>query len=292
MGTPHRGHRLRGCTTDSPAGTRAITTLRKLPTSRPRTAQTATSTDGTVAGPGGRSVVVVGDCTEGVARWRRRPRISAGTNPATRTALHAPGRNAATRTALQAPPASRVVVGLGSVIGAGDAAGGGAGLEATAAGVLPDLRAAARAVDQRDAPVGGRRGGVVALVDDRDRRLGDAADRATVEGVVGARDGDLVRGRRRGVVVDEVGRDLLAEGRHVGLCRRVLGLLALVQEDRDGDRGEDADDDHDDEEFDQGEALVVLRLRRLADASEHRGGSYVLCCRGEPPRRRDSRGRR
>src|SRR5436305_1907563 len=85
----------------------------------------------------------------------------------------------------EAPPASRVGR-LGSVVGTGDAAGGGAGLEATAAGVLPDLRAAARAVDQRDAPVGGRRRGVVALVDDRDRRLGDAADGATVEGVVGA----------------------------------------------------------------------------------------------------------
>ena len=44
------GDRLGGWTTDSPASTRAMTTLRKLPTSRPSTAQTAMSTDRTVAG--------------------------------------------------------------------------------------------------------------------------------------------------------------------------------------------------------------------------------------------------
>src|ERR687886_2919043 len=120
------------------------------------------------------------------------------------------GGNAATRTVPGAPSASRVRAGssLGSVVGAGDAAGGGAGLQAPTAGVLPHLGAAARAVDQRDAPVGGRRGGVEALVDDRDRRLRDPADGATVEGVLATGDGDLVGGRRGRAVVDEVRRDL------------------------------------------------------------------------------------
>ena len=38
ISVPHRGQRERGLTTDSPAGTRAITTLRNEPTSRPTTA--------------------------------------------------------------------------------------------------------------------------------------------------------------------------------------------------------------------------------------------------------------
>src|SRR5947199_6690654 len=108
MGAPHRGHRLRGRTTDSPAGTRAITTLRKLPTSRPRTAQAVTSTDGTVAAPGVRSAVVAvvrRGCRAETPRRGRRP---------------------------EAPPASRVER-LGSVVGAGDAAGSRAGLQAAAA---------------------------------------------------------------------------------------------------------------------------------------------------------------
>ena len=57
------------------------------------------------------------------------------------------------------------------------------------------------------------------------------------------------------------------------LPRAVLGLLALAEEDRDGDGGQDTDDDHDDQKFDQGEALVLL-LHRLLDASEHRVGSF------------------
>src|SRR5690349_17086839 len=40
---PQPGHRERGFTTDSPAGTRAITTFRNDPTSRPRTADPSTA---------------------------------------------------------------------------------------------------------------------------------------------------------------------------------------------------------------------------------------------------------
>ena len=87
------------------------------------------------------------------------------------------------------------------------------------------------------------------------------------------------RDRGDAVAIDEVRRQLLADGRDVGLGRRVLGLLALAQEDRDGDGGEDADDDHDDEELDQGEALVLL-LHRLANASEH---LLALSIATEPP---------
>ena len=45
-------------------------------------------------------------------------------------------------------------------------------------------------------------------------------------------------------------------------------LLALVQEDRNGDSGKNADDDDDDQELDEGETTIMLLLG-LADASEH-----------------------
>src|SRR4051812_19631721 len=44
IGAPQRGQRLPGRTTDWPSGTRAMTTLRKLPTMSPTAAQTATVT--------------------------------------------------------------------------------------------------------------------------------------------------------------------------------------------------------------------------------------------------------
>src|SRR3954452_3008584 len=74
--------------------------------------------------------------------------------------------------------------------------------------------------------------------------------------------------RERALTVDVDRRDLLADRRHVSLCGGVTGLLALVQEHRDGDRSENADDDHDDEKLDQGEALVLL-VHRLTDTTEH-----------------------
>ena len=99
--------------------------------------------------------------------------------------------------------------------------------------------------------------------------------------------------RRNTGVVDVVGRDLLAKGRHVGLGSGVLSLLALVQEHRDGDRGKDADDDHDDEKLDEGEATLTLLLR-LTNASEHcrpfetirvEPRSFVLFLCAAPPER-------
>ena len=44
----------------------------------------------------------------------------------------------------------------------------------------------------------------------------------------------------------------------VGLGLRVIRLLALTQEGRNGDPGKNADDQDDDEELDQGEALLFL----------------------------------
>src|SRR4051794_10765777 len=96
-------------------------------------------------------------------------------------------------------------------------------------------------------------------------RVGDA-DRAT----------DSTLGQReRALTVDVVRRDLLANGGDVSLGRGVTGLLALVQEHRDGDRSENADDDHDDEKLDQGEALVLL-VHRLTDTSEHCSPSGMM----------------
>src|SRR5918996_4662304 len=46
ISAPQFGHRDRGRTTDPPAGTLAITTVRKDPNSRPRTKKRATSTGG------------------------------------------------------------------------------------------------------------------------------------------------------------------------------------------------------------------------------------------------------
>src|SRR3954452_8744555 len=43
ISAPHRGHRERGATTDSPAGTRAATTVMKLPIARPNRAATGAS---------------------------------------------------------------------------------------------------------------------------------------------------------------------------------------------------------------------------------------------------------
>src|SRR3954453_21560385 len=81
--------------------------------------------------------------------------------------------------------------------------------------------------------------------------------------------------RERALTVDVVRRDLLADGGDVSLGRGVTGLLALVQEHRDGDRSENADDDHDDEKLDQGEALVLL-VHRLTDTSEHCSPSGMM----------------
>src|SRR5690606_41559425 len=69
--------------------------------------------------------------------------------------------------------------------------------------------------------------------------------------------------------VYEPRRVLLADRGDVGLGRGVLGLVALVEEQRDGDRGEDADDDDADEELDQGEALVLVLRHGLAHTSNH-----------------------
>src|SRR5690554_2486375 len=48
----------------------------------------------------------------------------------------------------------------------------------------------------------------------------------------------------------------------VGFDLRFPCALALVEERRDGDSGENADDEDDDEELDQGESLFVLFMPR------------------------------
>src|SRR3954451_5803060 len=79
--------------------------------------------------------------------------------------------------------------------------------------------------------------------------------------------GDGLRGG-----VDRERRHLLGDVGGVGLRRRLVRLLLLVQEQRDGDRGENADDDHDDQELDEREALLLL-VHGLAEPCEHCGSS-------------------
>src|SRR6476620_9931366 len=105
----------------------------------------------------------------------------------------------------------------------------------------------------------------------RARRVEDDADQVAVRqldagrphgGRVRAHHGDVV------LVVGEVRLFLVRHRPEVGLRRGVDRLLPLVQEDRDGDGGEDAYDDDDDQELDEGEAALTLLLG-LADSSEH-----------------------
>src|SRR4051812_36620389 len=87
------------------------------------------------------------------------------------------------------------------------------------------------------------------------------------------------RERQAGVVATVLGAVRLSSGRtvlHGRLHVRLEALLALLEEHRNGDRGQDADDDDDDQELDQGEAPILL-LHRLANPSEHCSPSLRRC---------------
>src|SRR5690348_10868826 len=73
-----------------------------------------------------------------------------------------------------------------------------------------------------------------------------------------------------GVVVRVAGLQLAHHVASVGLGRAVLGLGALAEEVRQGDRGKDADDQNDDEELDKGET-GLLRLNTRAELPQHVG---------------------
>src|SRR5581483_11149805 len=95
-----------------------------------------------------------------------------------------------------------------------------------------------------------------------------------------------LRGSGIGLVVGEVGLHLVGDRAQVGLLRRFIALLPLVQEDGDG--REDADDDDDHQELDEREAALAL-LHGLADSSDHavsfRGPFAVSRADGaDPPR--------
>src|SRR5205823_5306 len=97
------------------------------------------------------------------------------------------------------------------------------------------------------------------------RRAGEHRDLPGAGAVAEA--GGPKRGRGIAVDVGLLGRETRLNLRHhvarVGLRRRVLALLLLAQEGRQGDRGKDADDQDDDEELDQRET-ALLRLNTLA----------------------------
>src|SRR5205807_3653994 len=73
----------------------------------------------------------------------------------------------------------------------------------------------------------------------------------------------------------------------VGLRVRVLALLLLAEEGRQGNRGKDADDQNDDQELDQGKT-ALLGLNTLAELPQHYSSSLSLGLvrqlRGKPPR--------
>jgi len=98
----------------------------------------------------------------------------------------------------------------------------------------------------RDAAVVGGVGGELAEVD------------------VGVEGADVAVGVRAVVIGSaRLHRDLRGVG---GLLRlRVVRLVLLVEERRQGDRGEDAEDEHDDEELDQGETCLALTAEPGAD---------------------------
>src|SRR5664279_3236913 len=72
---------------------------------------------------------------------------------------------------------------------------------------------------------------------------------------------DLARSRKVGLL-------FVRDGTDVALHRRLVTLLPLVEEDRNGDSSQDADDDDDDEELDEGEALVLVP-HCLVHTSDH-----------------------
>src|SRR5436853_379856 len=104
------------------------------------------------------------------------------------------------------------------------------------------------------------------------------------DGVVagaGRRNRDLARAgtdvqtgvRRAGALLvvllaGEAGLDLRHHVARVRLGVRVLTLLLLAEEGRQGDRGKDADDQNDDEELDKGKT-ALLRLNTLAELPQH-----------------------
>ena len=71
-------------------------------------------------------------------------------------------------------------------------------------------------------------------------------------------------------VVLRVGKarlDMRDQVARIGLRRRVLALLLLTQEGRQGDRGKDADDQNDDKELHEREAILVVRA--IAQLVQH-----------------------
>src|SRR5205814_615596 len=70
------------------------------------------------------------------------------------------------------------------------------------------------------------------------------------------------------LLVRVAGLDLRHHVARIGLRRRVLALLLLAEEGRQGDRGKNADDQDDDEELDQREA-ALLGLNSLAELPQH-----------------------
>src|SRR5205807_8056589 len=97
------------------------------------------------------------------------------------------------------------------------------------------------------------------------------------------------RARALGVVLlaCEARLDLRHEVTGVRLRVRVLALLLLAEEGRQGNRGKDADDQNDDEELDKGKT-ALLGLNTLAELPQHSlGPPWDGCASSAGPHGRD-----
>src|SRR3954453_11472279 len=150
------------------------------------------------------------------------------------------------------------------------------GLAATLADVVAATRRDTRGAALRDREVRprlrGRRHGVARGTDGRGGHL--TAVRADVEARVRERGSAAVRVHAG--VVGRAGLDLRHEVAGVRLRLRVLALLLLAEEGRQGDRGKNADDEDHHEELDERKALL-LAVDPLGKLPQHLHSSLGAC---------------